>query len=56
MLIIVPLFKGETFKYSSNVYLILAGMNQDSSYTEKLIEKAKDKNVNLKFINKICSN
>lgn len=28
-------------------------MNEDSSYTEKLIEKAKDKNVNLKFINNI---
>ncbi len=47
------LYNGETFKYSSNVYLILAGMNEDSSYTEKLIEKAKDKNVNLKFINNI---
>ena len=41
---------GETFKDSSDVYLVLAGMNEDSSYTEKLIKKAKDKNVNLKFI------
>lgn len=47
------LYNGEIFRDNSNIYLVLAGMNEDSSYTKKLIEKAKNENVNLKFINNI---
>lgn len=47
-------YNGKKIDENSKIYLVLPGLNEEDSYTKKLIEYSKEKNVNMILAEELC--